>query len=101
MKIKRTIHGEEVEIELTQEEIAEAYLHHEHYCDCEYVRSNLNSGCDAEAFETLTDEEWEAVVHEIAYEKRRQQDKFELDEWDAVEIAREQYIKKHFKQKED
>jgi len=94
MKIKRTIQGEEAEIELTQDEIAEAYLHHEHYYDCEYVRSNLNSGC-YEEFEDLTGEELEAAVHEIAYEKRRQQDKYELDEWDAMDVALEQYIKNH------
>ena len=94
MKITRVINGVEVEIELTQEEIAEAYLQHEHFYDCESVRGDLNSGC-YEEFEGLTDEEWEDAVHEIAYEARRQQEKYGLDEWDAMAAARKLFIENH------
>lgn len=97
MKIKRIIHGEEVEIVLTRDEIAEAYLCHEHHYDCEYVRNNLNSGA-YEGFENLSDQEWETAVHELAYEKRRQQDKYLLDECDAFAVALKEYNKKHINQ---
>lgn len=94
MKIKRAFNGVEVEIELTQDEIAEAYLEHEHYYDCESVRGDLNSGC-YEEFEGLSDEEWEAAVHEIAYEARHQMEEYGFDAWDAQEVARKKYIEGH------
>lgn len=94
MKIMRVFNGEEVTIELTQEEIAEAYLVHEHFYDCEGVRGDLNSGC-YEEFEDLTGEKLEAAVHEIAYEARHQQDKYGLEEGDARDVARKLYIKNH------
>ena len=95
MKIKRTIHGEEIEIELTQEEITEAYNEKEHYYDCEVVRGNLSSSC-YEEFSSLSEEELEDAIHEIAYDKRHEQDKYGLDESDAVDVAREQYVQTHF-----
>lgn len=94
MKIKRNIGGVEVEIELTHDEVAEAYLEHEHFYDCESVRGDLNSGC-YEEFEGLSDEEWENAVHEIAWEARRQMEKYGLDEWDARDAARKKYVEGH------
>lgn len=94
MKIKRVFNGVEVEIELTQDEVAEAYLEHEHYYDCESVRGDLNSGC-YEEFEGLSDEQWEAAVHEIAYEARRQMEEYGYDEGDARDAARKKYVKDH------
>ena len=94
MKIKREVNGVQMEFALTQDEIAEAYLVHEHYYDCESVRSDLNSGC-YEEFEGLSDDEREAAVHEIAYEARRQQDKYGLGEWDAMDVARKWYVVNH------
>lgn len=97
MKIKRVIHGEEVEIELTKEEIAEACNEQEHLIDCEMVRENLTCGWYNE-FDDLSDEEFETAIDEIAYEKRRQQNKYELDDVDAVDVARKQYVETHFRQ---
>ncbi len=94
MKIKRNINGSEVEIELTHEEVAEAYLEHEHFYDCESIRGDLNSGC-YEEFEEMTDEEWEYAVHEIALESRRQQEEYGFDECEARTIARKKYIESH------
>lgn len=92
MSIQRIIHGEPITIELTHDEIATAYLHHEHYYDCEYVRQSLDFW---EPFDGLDDAAIEAAIHEIAYEKRRQQDKYKYDECDALEKAKEMYQNNH------
>lgn len=83
MIIKRTFNGKEVEIELTHDELALAYDHYEHHCDCEYVRNSLNSG----SYEELSDEDWEKAVSEIALKKRENQDDDLLDEDVALDLA--------------
>lgn len=94
MKIKRVVNDVEMEFELTHDEVAEAYLEHEHYYDCESVRGDLNSGC-YEEFEGLSDEEWENAVHEIAREARYQMEEYGYDEWVARDIARKCFIREH------
>ena len=44
MIIKRVIHGEEVAIELTHDELYLAYEAYEHHCDYEYVKNELEGG---------------------------------------------------------
>lgn len=100
MKIRRNIDGKEVVIELTHDELAEAYDCHEHHCDCEYVRNSLNSGC-YEEFEELSDEAWEKAVNTIAYEKRELQDRDGCDEDCALSAAIESYIKHHLHEEHD
>lgn len=90
MKIKRMIHGEEVEIELTHDELYLAYEAYEHHCDYEYVKNQLEGGALAEDMQhALSDKQWDQLIHEIAWEKRRQQDKYEYDENDALDKAEE------------
>lgn len=94
MKIKRVIHGEEVEIELTNDELYLAYEAYEHHCDYEYVKNQLECGALAEDFQhILTDKQWDRLLHELAWEKRRQQDKYEYDENDALDKA-EAHVRK-------
>lgn len=90
----------EIVIELTHDELVEAYNCYEHHCDCEYVRNSLNSGC-YEEFEDLSDKEWEKAVSEIAYEKREMQDKDECDEDCALDAAIASYIKCHLHKQQD
>lgn len=101
MTIKRNIEGKEVEIELTHDELATAYNHYEHHCDCEYVRNSLNSG-SYEEFEALSDEAFEKAVSEIACEKREMQDNDGCYENCALDAAIQSYINEHLrKQPED
>lgn len=87
MKIKRELPGGVIlEIALTEDEIYRAYEAYEHHCDADYVEGRANSGTE-EWFEYLSDEQWEAAVHEIAWEKRRQQDKYGYDASDALDEA--------------
>ncbi len=87
MKIKRMIHDEEVEIELTKDELFTAYEEYEHECDYEYVKNMLNSGVMEEELENLTDKQWENACHQIAYEKRHQQTQYGYNEEDALDEA--------------
>lgn len=88
----------EIVIELTHDELAEAYNHYEHHCDCEYVRNCLNSGC-YEEFEDLSDAKWKDAVSEIASKKREHQDDELLDEDVALNLAIEWYIRRHLSSK--
>lgn len=94
MVIQRVIDGKNVEIELTHDELIDAYSYYEHHLDCEYVRSRLNSGC-YEEFEELTDKEWEQAVHLIAYQKRECQEQCLCDEDCALDSAIASYIQSH------
>lgn len=100
MTIKRNIDGKEIEIELTHDELFEAFECYEHHCDCEYVRNTLNSG-SYEEFENLTDEAWEKAVKTIAHKKRSEQDDNHLDETDALDTAIGWYIKNHLNHQMD
>lgn len=90
----------EIRIELTHDELAEAYNHYEHHCDCEYVRNSLSQG-EYEAFEDLSDKEWEHAVSEIAFKKRENQDNELLDEDVALDLAVEWYIQRFLSSKNE
>lgn len=95
MIIKRVIHGEEVAIELTHDELYLAYEAYEHHCDYEYVKNELEGGALAEEMQhALSDKQWDQLIHEIAWEKRRNQDKYEYDENDALDKAEEHVRRK-------
>ena len=89
MKITRTLtYGaaeRTVEIELTPNEIQKAYEEYELRIDIEYVRNRLNRNMIP--LRSLSEQEMENAIYEIASEKRRWQDKYDVDEGYAFEEA--------------
>lgn len=75
MIISRTINGVEYEFELNSQELYDAYIEQEHKWDV--------SDVDARYGHLLSDEQVDAV----AYEMRRQRDKYDLDFESAIEEA--------------
>ena len=65
MKIKRTIEGKEVEIELTEDELYEACKRHLAKTNEAYIRGFID---EDEDFEHLTPEEKEDIIKAIAYD---------------------------------
>ena len=80
MTIKRTINGSEIEIELTKEEIYDAYCVQEYEWDVQSCRNYLNSGVyvDEEWYEELDKETEDLLVAETAYHLRRNINKYEM-----------------------
>ena len=85
MKIKRMINGEEVEIELTSDEIGEA---HKVFITSWMREEILNS---ADTKKVLTEKEAE-IVAEMAYDKYNKCEG--LTEYEALEQALEEYEKR-------
>lgn len=84
MKIKRTINGIEHEFELTKQERLDAYCEQEHIWDAAYVWYI----CSEEIEEMYKNEdEQDGFVEDIAYEMRRQIDKYDVSEWYALDEA--------------
>lgn len=79
MTIRREIDGKEVQIELSARELSEAYLEQEHEYDIEDVQNRFDDMEDEEFAEHgMTREEAESHISEIAYNKRRNMDKYEM-----------------------
>lgn len=81
MKIKRTIDGKEYEFELTDMELVGAYEEQEHKWDYSYCESMFQD-FDDESFvsEYNVDKATaQQYIDEIAYEMRRQINKYDLD----------------------
>jgi len=94
MKIERVIHGETVEIELTPQELSDAAFEQEHLDDVEYVRNRLDPDSPSnEWMEVLSEKQKENAVEQIAYECRRRQNKYCLDESDAFDEAKNWFKK--------
>ena len=93
MRIRRPMaNGLVVEVELTEDEIYRVFEHYEHHCDMEYTRNELSQR-ECEELQPLSDKQWLDAVRNIAYEKRRQQDKYGYDETDALDEGLKWYIK--------
>lgn len=75
MVITRIINGIEYEFELNSNELYNAYIEQEHKWDV--------SDVDARYGHLLTDEQ----INSLAYEMRRQRDKYDLDFETAIEEA--------------
>jgi hypothetical protein len=75
MKIKRVVNGIEHEFELTGTELYKAYIEQEHIYDLADVEAYLDNKCPADQLE------------EIAYEARRQMDKYGVSLDFAIEEA--------------
>ena len=83
MKITRTINGSAVEIELTAQEMREAYEEQHHNYDCDDVRTLFDSFEDDVLIEDYGFDRagLEPYVEEIADEMRRMIYKYDVD-WD-------------------
>lgn len=89
MKIKRIINGSEVEIELTKDELFNAYSEQEHEWDMQSCKDYLNSGIydGEEWYEELSEEIEKKIIAETAYELRRNMDKYNMDHEYAIDEA--------------
>lgn len=83
MTIKRIVNGTEMEFELTQQEMFNAYEERQHYYDVQDVDFYLGSMEDEELMENygLTREEVKAKYDEIAYTMREYIDRSNDDSW--------------------
>ena len=88
MKIKRIINVVTHEFELTNSERFDAYIELEHEWDVNYVRDEWDN-------EDLDPEERESMVEDIAYEMRRQIDKYCISDYEALCIAADRVIAEH------
>lgn len=94
MIIKRMNGNEEVEYELTAEELRLAYEEYEHYCDVADVRTEIESKCN----EGVTEYNGTPIrcienhIDAIAYLKRKYVDDYEMSWHTAVKEALDDYI---------
>lgn len=81
MKIKRTIDGKEYEFELTDMELVGAYEEQEHKWDYPYCESMFQDFDDESFVSEYNVDKTTAqqYIDEIAYEMRRQINKYDLD----------------------
>lgn len=86
MTITRTINGKEEKIELTQEELRNAYLEEEHNYDVCDIEIELESECFFDRY-GMKPENLYPYLDEIATEKRINIDKYEMYWADAVSEA--------------
>lgn len=89
MTIKRTIHGTEVEIELTKDELFNAYCEQQDEWDIKNCEDYLNSGIyDGEAwYEDLNEETKTIIIEEAASQFRRNVDKYDMSYESAIDEA--------------
>lgn len=79
MKIKREFCGQMVEIELTSDELYEAFIEQEHQFDLMSCRDYLsNTYCEEPWYDDLPEETKAMIVNDAAYELRRNIDKYEM-----------------------
>ena len=82
MLIRRLIDGKEISIELTDEEVYNAYVERQHLYDAMNVESYFDSYKDDDDLYLefgKTKEELKEFYDEIAYEMRRYIDKYDMD----------------------
>lgn len=88
--ITKMINGEQMQIGLTRQETYQIYEQYEHLCDLDYVKSYIEIYTDDDiAIEGtgLTVNELNEHTDAIAWEMRRQMDKYEVDQDFAIEEA--------------
>lgn len=89
MKITRGFNGQTIEIELTENELYQAYIEQEHIFDRNDVENYFDDYEDSD-FETeygCSRAEAMEKLDEIAYEMRRNIDKYDMNWYDAREAA--------------
>ena len=94
MTITRVICGQNVEIELTHDELRKAHDSYAHHCDYEYVKSVLKSGTAKKELAHLTDKQWDEAAHQLASEMRLQQIKNGFAASEALQKAIAWFLKK-------
>lgn len=89
MTIKRIINGSEVEIELTQDELFNAYCEQQYEWDIKNCEDYLNSGIydGEEWYEELNEETKNIIIEEAAYQFRRNVDKYDMNYEYAIDEA--------------
>jgi hypothetical protein len=100
MIIKRIIGGREFEIELTKEELFNAYCEQEYAWDVESCRNNLDSGIyfGEEWYEDLDEKTEKQIIEEAAYHLRRNIDKYEMSYDYAMDEAFATVLKQYIKE---
>lgn len=97
LKIKRVIHGEEVEIELTGNELFEAYIMQENIWDRDNCALYLDTEySDEEWYENLNSETREELIEEAADQYRRNIDKYEMNHDYAMSEAFSEVLSSFF-----
>lgn len=86
MKIMRKINGQLCEIELTKDEMFNAYENQQFLWDRDEAKNRL-SQTDDDTFDDLTDAQFECVINQVTYEMRRQMDKYGYEQYDALDRA--------------
>lgn len=86
MKIARKINGLVCEIELTENELFNAYEEQQFLWDRDTAKERL-SQADDDAFGELTNKQFECVINQVTYEMRRQMDKYGYGAEDALDQA--------------
>lgn len=95
MKIVREIDRQMIEIELTEQELYNAYCEQEHQYDMQNCQYYLDSGIyDGEDwFECLSQDDINSLIEEMAYQYRRNVDKYEMHHDYALDDAASRSIK--------
>lgn len=99
MKIKREINGVPMEFELTDDELWSAFQEKEWQCDRQDIEDAVYDLEDEDVNNLygVSREVLESLFNQMAYEKRRNQDKYDMD-W---ELARDEAIRtviRHYKE---
>lgn len=96
MTIQRSFGGKTYDIELTDEELFEAYLEKEHMFDIQDVTDMLNgmSDFDINEYYGVTREEAVLLIDEIANEMRRDIDKYDMSWQNARDEAIETVLRR-------
>lgn len=91
MEIKREIDGKSYVFKLTERELYEAFSEQEHRFDCDDVRDMLYAFEDVDLVESYGADAEEILesLDDIAYEMRRQMNKYGVD----MDFAREEAIR--------
>ena len=95
MIIKRTNGNEEVEYELTIEELRQAYWEYEHFCDIEDVKAEIRRRCSKfteRGYKPMPVKWLKSHLDEIAYLKRKYIDNYGCDWETATQDAIDDYM---------
>lgn len=99
MKIKRIINSSEVEIELTKDELFNAYCEQEHEWDVETCDDYFTNGYgEEEWYDTLSSKTKENIVNEAASTMRRYINKYDMTFEYAIGEAFVDTIKHYIKE---
>lgn len=98
MKIKRTVNGEEMVFELTDNELFNAFEEQEHIWDVNTVEGYVALFDNEDYIETweITKSQFEELIDEIANRLRRYVLKYEVSEEYARDEAIDDVIQEHY-----